>query len=259
MKIGKCKLCLQEKELLNKSHIIPNSFFKLYMNENKYLFHTTNLEIRSGLGKPKKIYTGEFDAGILCAECDNNRIGKLEQYGLKVLHKGFSSKKFSQEIKNFNNPKGFNYSVVQNVNYTKFKLFLLSILWRSSISSRPFFKDVSLGPYEDILRKMLFEENPESNKDFPILIYMPHDKELNLNSLIGQPKRIKFENKSSYVFIIKGLIFIYIITKEILDLDILEFTINTNNEFRVSHLPEGKSRDFILRFINIKWSYPSWA
>jgi hypothetical protein len=222
------------------------------MDDDNSLIQTTNLGIRSGIGKPKKIFTGVFDEQILCSKCDNNTIGKLEQYGLKVIHKGFVTKKFSQEIRNHYNPLGYDYSVIQNVDYKKFKLFLLSILWRSSISSRPFFKDVFLGPYEEVLRKMLFEENPGSNKDFPVLIYMPHDKELNLKSLIGQPRKIKFQGKTGYVFIINGLIFIYLVTEENLDSNILEFTINSNNEFRVSHLPEGKSRDYILRFINIK-------
>lgn len=253
MKFGTCKLCLEEKELLNKSHIIPNSFFKISLDGEKYLFRTSNKDILEHRENPKKIYTGEFEPGILCKECDNNKIGKFEQYGLKVLHKGFSSKNNFIEKTDVLNPKGFNYSIIKNVDYFKFKIFLLSILWRSSISSRDFFKDVSLGPYKNILRKMINDEDPLESKDFPILVYMPHDKKLNLKSLIGQPLKIKFENKTSYVFVLNGLIFIYLITSEVIDPGILDFTINKKNQFRISHLPEGKSRDYILRFIKVKW------
>lgn len=252
MKIGKCKLCNQERELLNKSHVIPNSFFRAVMDENNSLIQTSNLELRSGIEKPKKIFTGEFDKGILCSECDNNVLGGLDKYGHKVFYAGFASKKSSPEIRNVHNPQGSVYTIIKNVDYRKFKLFLLSILWRASISSRPFFKEVSLGPYEEILRKMLFEQNPGKNNEFPILIYMPHDKELNLKSINGQPRKFEFQNQSAYLFTINGFFFIYVVSVEKLDPSILEFTVNTKNEFRIFHLPEGKSRDYILRFLNIK-------
>jgi hypothetical protein len=39
-------------------------------------------------------------------------------------------------------------------------MFHLSLLWRMSVSKHPYFKEVSLGPHEEVLRRMLLEARP---------------------------------------------------------------------------------------------------
>ena len=39
-------------------------------------------------------------------------------------------------------------------------MFHLSLLWRMSVSKHPYFKEVSLGPHEEVLRRMLLEALP---------------------------------------------------------------------------------------------------
>jgi len=53
--------------------------------------------------------------------------------------------------------------------YLTFKLFHLSILFRSSISSLPTFQEVNLGIHEDLIREMLLNVSPGESWEYPIL------------------------------------------------------------------------------------------
>src|SRR5690606_7650725 len=90
--IGPCRLCLEEKELIKRSHIIPNFMYKeLVDHKNRMIL--MSLEAgqieRSGFRQ-----SGEFDSDILCADCDNTRLGKLDRYASLVLYDGYE-KSFS--------------------------------------------------------------------------------------------------------------------------------------------------------------------
>src|SRR5229473_2688230 len=125
----KCKLCLEEKTLLKQSHIIPDFMYQELFDE-KHQFY------RSKTPNPdnySKLPTGEYDQNILCTECDNVRIGQLEDYARKVLYGGKVAVPESLTFMNQVNPHGMKYTYCQNINHKKFKLFLLSILWRASI------------------------------------------------------------------------------------------------------------------------------
>jgi len=51
------------------------------------------------------------------------------------------------------------------IDYKLFKLFQLSLLWRAGVSDRPIFKEVALGRHQEILRRMLLDDDPgESHK-----------------------------------------------------------------------------------------------
>ena len=54
------------------------------------------------------------------------------------------------------NQFGLESMLISNVDYTRFKLFLLSILWRGSITSNPLFVNVKLEKTkEEEIRLML--------------------------------------------------------------------------------------------------------
>ncbi len=55
--------------------------------------------------------------------------------------------------------------------YRTFKLFHLSILFRSSVSSLPTFQEVNLGTHEECVRNMLIFEDPGQDWKYPILAF----------------------------------------------------------------------------------------
>ena len=47
--------------------------------------------------------------------------------------------------------------IVDNFEYSKLKLFFISMVWRASVSSHKYFNRISLGEFEDIACRILEE------------------------------------------------------------------------------------------------------
>lgn len=201
-----CKLCLREKQLLKKSHIIPDFMYKELFDEGHFLYTrkiTGGEVIRKGR-RP----TGEYDSKILCRECDNEVIGQYESYANQVLY-GSGANAVSNEV----NQHGIISTRIE-LDYTKFKLFLLSILWRASISRREFFSDVNLGTtHEEIVRQMLYEGIPGRYTDYPCTIITIRNMPEARWSAIASPIRSKSYRMTNYVFPIAGIYYFFSVTR----------------------------------------------
>ena len=102
---------------------------------------------------------------LLCSECEEKiskwevvlkrdlvDIGNRQSNFLKITKR---SKKIFQ---------------IENIRYREFKLAVLSLLWRMSVSSDAHFKSYSLGPYEEKLRKILYNEIVPAERKYPIVV-----------------------------------------------------------------------------------------
>ncbi|KKP51668.1 MAG: hypothetical protein A2281_11250 [Bacteroidetes bacterium RIFOXYA12_FULL_38_20] len=252
--MSQCKLCLGEKELIKKSHIIPDFMYKDLFDNRHKIRAFSPLQRLKGEGFVKMPSSGEYEGGLLCADCDGKKIGSYEDYAKKAIYGGPLRKSISPICKNFIDPKGLKFTICENIEYRRFKLFILSILWRSSISKREFFKDIDLGKHEEIIRRMLIEGDPGRIDDYPIsFMTFLNDKKMS-NDIIAQPRRI--ENKdgiSSFVFIISGMIYrIYINSEEKnIPKEVIENTLSEKNKMTILQIPEGTGMDFLMRFAGI--------
>jgi len=223
MEVGICNLCEKRKELCNKSHIIPD-FMCSNLKDPKQGMVFLGKEYGKVVEKPR--FTGEFEGGILCEECDNKIIGSNESYVAKKIFTKAVPKDKIKIKKNKNNIKSIHIS---NVNFTRTKLFYLSILWRMSISTRPFFYNVDLGPYEEELRRMILDSNPHGQKDFPVFAIVHQPPQI----LITQkPTKHRKQNGIFYSCIIEGVIYQFYVSKEIeFPSYIYEYGTSTSDEF----------------------------
>lgn len=237
-----CKLCAQQKKLI-KAHIIPEFMYKEIYDED-HLFYKLRLE---NLGKNSKIPTGEYDKSILCESCDNVSIGQLESYAAKVYEEGGgtnANKLFYQD---------WNTTIlhVTNIDYEKFKLFLLSILWKSSMTKREFFKDVNLGPYENTIREMIINRDPKEQADFPCLMIECRADVPWTSQLITQPTMIKMNNRTVYRYLLNGIMYFYYIGEKITEIpnQILEMAISKTNEMRIISVQKGEGEKLLKSYL----------
>jgi hypothetical protein len=115
---------------------------------------------------------------LLCRKCEGI-IQRYEDCGKSVLYD--QAKTFIER-----NKKIF---ALEEYNYKLFRLFVLSLIWRASISSLEDCKLVDLGPYEDELREgILHEKNFESSR-FPILIWQMYLNDKAANG-VGDPLKV---------------------------------------------------------------------
>lgn len=154
----KCKFCGNESALI-KAHIIPAAFFRRIRQGKKALELITN---RAGEYK-KKSQIGVYDQTIVCSECeaiwhgwDNYVQQLLAEEPLNGLARYHGNQKICY--------------VVDNYEYSKLKLFFISMVWRASVSSHKFFSRVSLGEFEDIAKQHIVKSNPGDSEDFSVVL-----------------------------------------------------------------------------------------
>lgn len=238
-----CKLCLQEKPLLKQSHIVPNFIYKELRDEDNS-FIQANLKDLYG----KKTFTGFFESNILCKDCDNILLGKLENYGCTILYGG---KIKGVNIVNEINQNNIEWTRGIGVDYKRFKLFLLSILWRWSISSGDFFSFVDLGKHEEIIRKMLLAGDPGDELDYPCAItsYRAH-KDLPFQ-IISQPLKHRNNGGICYSILMNGFLWTFHISKALIPDYISEMAINKKNELKIVHIKKDDAIKIINKYFGI--------
>jgi hypothetical protein len=151
-----CKLCLQERELCD-SHIIPEFFYKPIYDQKHHLnykpFDPNNL--------PKKQFEQKgIREKLLCLDCET-KLSRYEKYVSEIYDKKLLAI-----------PKNINKVTViklDGINYHKFKLFQLSILWRCGITSQEMFS-IILGSHQEILRNMILDDNPGEPDDYGCIL-----------------------------------------------------------------------------------------
>ncbi|TAK67236.1 MAG: hypothetical protein EPO24_00715 [Bacteroidetes bacterium] len=153
---------------------------------------------------------------------------------------------------NFETPEGIRFTHVKNLDYKKFKLFLLSILWKASISKRTFFKDVKLGPHERVIAKTILTGNPGALEDYPILFFTYLNDRSAPSNLIAEPGIIKNSQGTKYIVIIAGFTFVFHISRHDLSPNVLESTITPEGELKIFHIPLGMSWRLIMSYFGIK-------
>jgi hypothetical protein len=112
--------------------------------------HTHNMKIsQTTVGITQH---GVYDSKILCKDCDG-KIGIYDNYAVDV------SRRFPKE----HIACGDGTFEMVNVDGDKLAKFILSVLWRASISSRPEFRAVRLGVYESKACEVIFGIAPLSS------------------------------------------------------------------------------------------------
>ena len=137
-----------------KAHVIPRTFYNLDYSQRVPLEIITN----SDDGYNGKSFVGIYDSGIVTAEGERV-FNPWDTYAYEMLirrRKALTTRTSDGVVIALEAPK---------YDYAKLKLFFMSVLWRASVSTQPFFRRVSIGRYEAILREALLQSNP-GDKDF---------------------------------------------------------------------------------------------
>ncbi|EMJ5422695.1 hypothetical protein RFI10_004265 [Klebsiella aerogenes] len=142
---GICKLCLEEKVLM-ESHSIPRSYFRRLKKSSSQL-----MIIQKG-SKPR---LENFDPKepLLCLDCEQFISHEYESYGTRLLRN------------HHNIRKNANHIIVNAFDYKRFYLYLLSILWRASISKNIHYSSVHGVPeLDDLMRYCIQRKEIRINK-----------------------------------------------------------------------------------------------
>ena len=242
-----CKLCNQDKQLIGRSHIIPDFMYKhagLYDEKHRLRYFSIEDLIS---GKPPSLpQSGVHEGGLLCKDCDNRRLGQhLEDYAKKAIYGGgqLLAEECPDCIK-YTNDAGELFAICENLSYTKYKLFLLSILWRASVSTNPFFNKINLGQHEEVLREMIFNNDAKNFNDYPVFVFTSaSDTEFSHDMIIEPRQVIGSDGMETCCFIIGGFIYIF---KELKGQ-----TINEQNKLTILQTQPGTTLKFIKNYVGL--------
>ena len=229
--ISNCKLCLQIKNL-RRSHIIPEFIYKpLYSSE-----HHKMIEIKEGLpGLLQKGYREE----LLCQDCENHLNVNFEHPSVEIW-KTLTSQKASKTItvREVRDNQQNRALVFNGIDYSTFKLFLLSIIWRVSISRHSYFQKVNLGPHEEKIRQMLLSINPGKHYDYPCIINLLSESAF---TPIYIPKESpRYEGHRSFRVLLTNVMIWYVISSHSEQADINGLAIKENGSLVATMLSPKK-------------------
>ena len=224
-----CRLCKKERELKN-SHIIPEFLYSSLYDE-KHRFH----KISTDRDKRNTLVQKGIREYLLCGDCEQ-KLSKFETYSRKVLIGG-------TEI-TVRNEGGLIH--LEGIDYKKFKLFALSILWRSSVSSLEVFENIKLGVHEEIIGNMILNGDAGSASEYPFIMSpMTHEGKLQ-KDLIVQPTKTKLDGHQAYRFTFGGVFWLFIVSKHKVPEIVVSSSIN--EEGKLTMLPrEISDMKFISR------------
>ena len=159
---GICALCGLEKTL-QKSHIIPEFLYDgLYDGLHSYHILGTAPDAPNS-HRRKGIYER-----LLCEDCDQRRLGRLDNYAARVFKGGI-------EIEVTDKPGCL---IVGKLDYTTFKLWEMSLLWRCGVSRRAEFDATRLGPHTEKLRRHLLEQCAGQPYEYGCIVLLPSSHEV---------------------------------------------------------------------------------
>ncbi len=151
MPVNTCRLCLEEREL-RQSHIIPNAYFRSMKRGSNGLVVRI---VDDGI-TPIEHTNDSWSEPMLCASCERH-FGRWETTWIKRLRD--TARKF--EYLETTLP-------VEKFDYKTLRLFLLSILWRASVSLQMPFDQVDLGKHAEPLREALLHDQPLDERMYGI-------------------------------------------------------------------------------------------
>ena len=141
---------------------------------------------------------------MLCFDCEQLLNDRYEKY--------FKALWFDNKLL----PKTLEFGSCLNISsldYKKFKLFHLSVLYRASVSTLPEFKEVTLGPHEEKIREILWGDIFTPDGRYSILCHalIKNGSEIQYG-LMTSPFKLRQPNGHlSYGFCFGGCVWYYVI------------------------------------------------
>ena len=189
-----CALCQKPKELRN-SHIIPEFLYEsLY--DDKHRVHVLSVIPE----QTNSIEQKGLRERLLCDDCET-KFSRWERYASLAL-KGGVELTFSREG---------NIVFVGGLDYPKFRLFQLSIIWRAGVSNLPFFKKVRLGLHAEILRQLLVAGDPGPTDRYGCFMFGIRHNDSAFSQVIMQPGKVRLCGQNGYRFMFGGFVWAFLV------------------------------------------------
>lgn len=190
-----CALCLQDKPLRN-SHILPEWIYEpLYDDKHR-------LEVLSIIPDGRNQFQQKgMRETLLCDDCEQ-QLSVWEGYARSI----FRQPKTALQVE-----RDGSMLRIGGLDYTKLKLFELSILWRAGVSRLQFFENVQLGArHQEQLRRQIALSDPGHPDRYGASMYgLKLGERAETLQVISQPKSARVMGIRGYSFTFAGFMWLF--------------------------------------------------
>jgi len=188
-----CRLCRSEGEELRFSHILPEFLYKPLRDEkHRYI----GFKYAQETGAKRVLLQKGVREYLLCGNCEQV-LAKYERYAADVL----------RAIPDMSREPAGRVVQITGIDYARFKIFQLSLLWRAGVSRQASFHEVNLGPHEDVLRRMILGGDPGTPMAYACVLMRTQGPNM-LSHIIQPPRHLRFFEHHAYDLILFGMIWI---------------------------------------------------
>ncbi len=234
MSVQICRLCKNEGQLQN-SHIFPQLLSKYLRNEKgNFTRYEPPHPFQKNTKFQRRIRQDSFREYLLCEKCEG-LLGENERHFNNVWYG-------SDRL-----PTRFNerYWQLKNLNYTSFRLFHLSILWRCAMAKNEGYDKVRLCDHAGKIGHLLLNSNAGKEDEYPIIgQFLIHEGAI-LHGLISPPYRFKYKGMHLYLITYGGCEWYFPISKN----NRAEFKalqLKSDGSLILGHMPFKRSVTYIL-------------
>lgn len=190
-----CRLCLSVKPLC-RSHVVPKFLYEPLRDDDTHGFTAI-----SDSGSVFAIQNGIYER-MLCQQCEE-KLQKWEDRAARILR---SLPDLSSKVPGY-------VEDVSGIDYKSFRLFCLSIIWRTSAASNPAFSEVSIEDnHQEEIRKAVLQGDPLSPLDYPVLIIRPCGPGA-FHEYFMLPTAHEIFSHLAYKFIMAGMYWIFFVCR----------------------------------------------
>ncbi len=228
-----CRLCLlpvSEVGELKLSHIVSECFFTpIY--DDKHRFVAISEENAGRLKYEQKGYRER----LLCSNCEN-KLSRWENNSKKDF-KDMSLKQY-KHLDFITSPSPHDFLCVSNISHDYMKKFVLSVIWRMSLSSISEFSEYSLGEkHSENIRRILDNDEELDTYDYPILIHQVRIRNQYFQDLMMFMGRGELYDKNIVSFVVMGfLIDIFVSSESVKKDPVGALLLNSSDEVVVPNI-----------------------
>lgn len=230
--MNKCALCQHDRPLSN-SHIIPEFIYSSLYDEDIHRLHVLSAAHREAHEYAQK----GIREKLLCSCCET-KLSKYEMYASEV---------FSGKLKPVGDQKN-GWVELNGLDYARFKLFALSIIWRAGVSTLEFFRAVKLGPHQERLRQMIYNGAPGPPLTYGFALSPITGLEGRASNIIMQPDKIRVDSHYAYRFIFAGFVWCFFVTSHRPSARLSRLFLDQNGRIIMIEVPFQKLR-YVRKFM----------
>jgi hypothetical protein len=152
---------------------------------------------------------------------------------------------------------------VDGLNYSRMKLFLLSMLWRMGVSNHHFFRGVALGGEERRLRRMLLSNEPGEADRHACQLRLIQFRGSLLANYQSEPWQFTFRGRRCCSFFSTGIRFDFMVSHHRAPRENAEHYVSPLPHYRIPVEPLGSHpvlvRELVALGVNKGWLSPERA